>query len=209
MALNAIQKETIRTLVKTNYYDAKTNPNGLSNRAIAKEANCSESAVRGLIKREGLDSQKNAINALAKAEAHTILMQDDIKTQKNALSDMEKNAYYDLLDTEMKTQSISVNFQDQIIHRQELDKDIIETLKAMMVREIQEAETLEDVLKIKLRYRELMGAIVDYDEIKKAAEANDKMAITKKEAPRHAPKTELKNQFLAIVDTEEGTKGKF
>jgi len=198
MALDAIQKDIIRTLVKTNY-KTEDNPKGLSNRAIAKEANCSESAVRGLIKREDLDNQKNAINALAKAEAHTILMQDDIKTQKNALSDMEKNAYYDLLDTEMKTQ----------IHRQELDKDIIETLKAMMVREIQEAETLEDVLKIKLRYRELMGAIVDYDEIKKAAEANDKMAITKKEAPRHAPKTELKNQFLAIVDTEEGTKGKF
>lgn len=207
MALRLDQKEIIRILVKSDYYDAVHNPSGLSNRAIAKEANCSESAVRTLIRKEGLE--KNAINALAKTEAQTIIIQDEIKERKNAFSDAEKNAYQGVLDTAKQTIEIASNFQKQIGHRQEADTMAIEALISLKAKELKEAKTPEDILKVNLRFREYLTVISDYGEIKKGVEANDLAMITKGEAPRHAPKSDTTVSTLTIVDTEAGTKGKW
>lgn len=82
MALSETQKDSIRVHVKVGE---------LSNRAIAKEVGCSESAVRTLIKKEGII--KNAINALAIEDVQNVIKAKEIKTQKSALNNAELNAY--------------------------------------------------------------------------------------------------------------------
>lgn len=88
MALSSKQQEQINVLVKKG---------GLSNRAIAKEVNCSESAVRTYIKKNGIE--KNAIKDLAEREITNTIIGEKINAEKNALNNAEKKAYQEVLFT--------------------------------------------------------------------------------------------------------------
>ena len=207
MALTLSQKETIRVAVKSNYYDAVNNPNGMSNRTIAKKAGCSESAVRTLIRKE--DLEKNAINALAKVDAHTTIIQEEIGIQKHALNNAEKNAYDAVFKDAKQTIQIASDFQSIIQQRQKMDSETIDALIKMKAHDLKEAKTPEDILKVNFKYREYMAVVADLKDIKDGIEANDKAMITKGEAPRFAPKSDTTVNNLTITDTEAGTKGKW
>jgi len=207
VALTLSQKEIIRVAVKSDYYDAVNNPNGMSNRKIASKAGCSESAVRTLIRKEGLE--KNAINALAKADAHTTIIQEEIGIQKNALNNAEKNAYDAVFKDAKQTIQIATDFQTIIQQRQKMDSETIDALIKMKAHDLKEAETPEDVLRVNFKYREYMAVVSDFKDIKDGIEANDKAMITKGEAPRFAPKSDTTVNNLTITDTEAGTKGKW
>ena len=213
MALKPRQKESIRVAYTSDYYDADNNPKGKSNRAIAKEAECSESAVRTFIKKlieEGVE--KNALNALAEREVHTTIIQDEINEKKSALTNAEKNAYNEVFNTKKKTIDIATGFQDIITLRQEADNMAIDTLieiKAKQLKEAKKKGDIDEVLRINMKFRDYMSVIADYKDIKDGVEANDKASITKGEAPRFAPKADTTVNNLTITDTEAGTKGKW
>lgn len=98
MALKKEQIEHIVALVKKG---------GLSNVAISKEVGCSESAVRTTIKKNNVI--KNEIADLAKDEVQSIIMQDEIKTRKNELTNKERDMYDKVLITEIQSQNLALN----------------------------------------------------------------------------------------------------
>ena len=80
MALTEYQKDVIRSEIGI----------GTSNREAARKAGCGESAVRVLIKKEGIE--KNAINALAEKQVQTTIIQDELDEAKSALGKAQRNA---------------------------------------------------------------------------------------------------------------------
>jgi hypothetical protein len=114
VALSLEQKEQIRILVKSDY-KTEANQAGLSNRAIAKQVGCSESAVRTLIKNESLE--KNAINALAKREVQNIINTKEIENEKNALKNAEKNAYDKVLLNEVQSLNLALNTNHLLLQK--------------------------------------------------------------------------------------------
>ncbi len=96
----------------------------LSNRAIAKEVGCSESAIRVLAKKYGVE--KNAINTLAEQEVVNTIIGNEIKTQKTQLNNAERKAY----DKAFFTLSESVNlFTDATIDNQLLTNQAQDYIK--------------------------------------------------------------------------------
>jgi len=106
MALSKEQKERINVLAKIG---------GISNREIARQVECSESAVRVYIKNN--DVEKNAITDLAKEEISNTIIANEIKTQKNALNNAEKKAYDEVYLTMAQSMNL---FNNATIQNQEL-----------------------------------------------------------------------------------------
>lgn len=165
MALSESQIENIVILIKKG---------GMSNRAIAKEVGCSESAVRTWIKKTG--AEKNALKDLATREIENIINGVEIKNAKNALSDAEKNAYTELLLEEAQNKNLVMN-ASQLLITKVIDKlnDGTKLEKVAVGNGIQQLETVG------------LGSS-DY---KNYADTIDKASVTMGVNERHAPKQNI------------------
>ena len=104
MALSTDQTQAIDLLIKKG---------GMSNRKIAKEVGCSESAVRQYIAKSGV--QKNALRDLARDDVDNIIKKQEIGRQKNALSAHEKTHYDMLLLEEAQSRNLAFNVNQKIL----------------------------------------------------------------------------------------------
>ena len=177
MALSNDQIEVITILVQKG---------DMSNRAIAKEAGCSESAVRTAIKKH--DIKRNALKDLAQKEVQNTIIANEIKTQKNALSDAEKNAYTELLLEESQNKNLLMNTAQKLLMK--------------VSDSIEDGKKLEKV-NVGLGMQELVEVGHGSSDHLNHAKTIDQIAITLKEADRHAPKGDTNvsvqtNQVQAI-----------
>lgn len=150
---------------------------GMSNIAISKKVGCSESAIRTIAKKHGV--KKNEITSLAKEEVDTIIKQNEIKTRKNELSELEKTIYDEVLITEVQSRNLSLNANHLLLQKIYLAIEDGTKLEKINVGDgVQNFEPVGHGSGDHLNYAKAIQAVTD------------NLGITS----RHAPKIEVNNQ---------------
>ena len=106
MALKQHQIEEIIALVKKG---------GISNVQIGDKVGCTESTVRRIIKKHSV--QKDEIGDLAKMEVQSIIIQQEIKSKKNDLNELEKELYDEVLLTQAQSHNLVMNTAQLLVKK--------------------------------------------------------------------------------------------
>lgn len=164
MALSETQINLITALVKKG---------DLSNRQIAKEIGCSESAVRTWIRKNGVE--KNALRNLAKEEISNIINAKEIEEKKNALSPIEKTHYTHVLLEEAQANNLYLNVNQKIL------STIMDALEnGTKDMKINSGDGMQTIQPMRHEPSDLVALA------RAAQTATDSLGITQ----RHAPKSE-------------------
>lgn len=167
MALSNKQQEQINVLVKKG---------NLSNRAIAKDVGCSESAVRTYIKKN--DVKKNAITELAEREITNTIIADEINAEKTQLNNAEKKAYNEVL--------VDMRIARNIFDNSTMDNQALVNKAQTKIKQI--VEVNEDAI---------LDNLPNLMAIGKMTETNRKQLLGTTET--HKPKEETKSESLKVT----------
>ena len=167
---------------------------GDSNYQAAVKADCSESAVRTAVKKYGF--VKNALKELAHKEVDTIIMQEEIKTHKNALNAVETHVYQELLLEEVQARNVTFNVA------QKIQLGIYAALEKGSTQQIIKVKQYGDKGQVIGETADVLDVEHTPKDYVDMANANDRAAMTQGIVQRHAPKVDMtQQQFQGQVST--------
>jgi len=159
---------------------------------IEKETGISKGQISKKSKAEKWEKETTK-ETLIQKDIQNIIIQDEIREQKETLSPSEIIVH----DTEVrdkvaelkKTNKVAQNYQDLIIEKQDSNLELINMLKDLRDKKMEEADTPEKAIQIFGSYNTKIDELVNAQDIKYGAEANDKLAMTQGHVERHAPRS--------------------
>jgi len=165
---------------------------GKSYSAISKETGVSKAQIGKKIKAENWQKETGK-ETLVNREVQNIILHDEIKSQKETLNPTEIRVHEtevrDRVTEHKKTFKVAQNYQDLIIEKQDSNLELINMLKDLRDTKMKEAKTPEEAIRLFGSYNAKIDELVNAQDIKYGAEANDKLAMTQGHVERHAPRS--------------------
>lgn len=149
---------------------------GMVNRYIKEKVNKSKQII---------DSEVRVLGELEKIEiekSELFSKQEQMEVNKQVR---------DRLEMLKKTENVAIGFQDIIQAKQSATLKLIEKVDEFLEAELQKAETEDDIQKLYDAYNTKLEMIMSFDDIKKGAEANDKLGQTLGVVERFSTKQEV------------------
>jgi predicted DNA-binding protein YlxM (UPF0122 family) len=162
------------------YYEA-----GLSLAKIKEKTGIARNTISQRAKKEQWEQGRNS--DYIEAREMVADQKGTILEQSGTVSlDIADEIANDRITHRANTNNVATNFHKFILKRQGALSKLIEKVDEFFQQELAKAETEEDIQRLYDAYSTKMETLINYKEIKEAAEANDKLSVTLGVNQRHA-----------------------